>query len=313
MAADQTSGAVTIEKTPYFGQPNCYKLSNGSVDVIVTSDIGPRIIAYRLSGKGNILAEMPPDPAKPNEWQPYGGHRLWHAPESIPRTYAPDNKPVKVTQASGAVTLLQDTESTTGIQKEMKVALAAQGSQVTVTHKLTNNGLWPVTLAPWGLTIVKGGGEEFVPQEPYISHDDKLLPARPLVLWNYTNLADSRLTHGRKFMRLRTDKAIEEPNKLGVLNTLGWVAYAVDEAVFIKRFPYDSSATYPDMGINYATYTSGLFMEIESMGPVDLIDPGKSVTHVEHWYLFESKAPSGSDEAVANVLEPLVRQTREAR
>jgi len=47
---------VNIEKIPYFNQPNCYKITNGTVDVIVTSDIGPRVIAYRLTGGSNVLA-----------------------------------------------------------------------------------------------------------------------------------------------------------------------------------------------------------------------------------------------------------------
>jgi len=42
-AAAVSAGAapVKIEKVPYFNQPNCYKLSNGSVEVIATSTSAP--------------------------------------------------------------------------------------------------------------------------------------------------------------------------------------------------------------------------------------------------------------------------------
>ena len=48
-----------MEKIAYFNQPNCYKLSNGTVEVIVTTDIGPRIIRYGFQGEENLLAEVP--------------------------------------------------------------------------------------------------------------------------------------------------------------------------------------------------------------------------------------------------------------
>jgi len=37
---------VVIEKTEWGGWPNCYRLSNGEVDMIVTGDIGPRVMRY---------------------------------------------------------------------------------------------------------------------------------------------------------------------------------------------------------------------------------------------------------------------------
>jgi len=48
-------------------------------------------------------------------------------------------------------------------------------------HRLTNRSVWGIDVAPWALTIMNGGGEVIVPHEPYRSHDDYLLPARPLL------------------------------------------------------------------------------------------------------------------------------------
>lgn len=303
---------VSIEKIEYYGQPNCYLLTNGRVDVIVTTDVGPRIIAYRFTGGQNILSEMPFDEVVRTElgdWRPMGGHRLWHAPEGVPRSYSPDNDPVEVEVSGDTVTLTQKVEPATGIQKQIAVTLAPQGSRVTVRHTLTNRGLWPVELAPWALTIVRPGGEQVIPQEPYISHDEKKLPARPLVLWNYTDLSDSRLKLGRRFIRVTTDPANERPTKLGVLNTLGWTAYQVDGALFIKRYPYADGARYPDMGCNYETFTKGTFLELESLGPLARLEPGESATHTERWYLFPAVRFSADDDELAAALAPVIAQT----
>ncbi len=307
-------GAVKIEKTKYSRYGNVMKLSNGTVDVMVTTDLGPRVIYYGFAGGTNALAELGPDSvvkSELGEWHPWGGHRLWAAPESMPRSYWPDNDPVKVeTIGADTVRAIPNPETTTNLQKEMMVTLAPDGTQVTVTHKITNIGMWPIQLAPWALTIVKGGGTTIVPQEPFIPHGEVLLPARPLVLWNFTDLSDPRFTFGSKYVRMRTDENIKDkPQKIGVADKLGWAGYLRDGQLFIKRFPYIEGATYPDYGCNFETYTDGSFMEVESVGPLTTVEPGKEVTHVERWFLFKDVKPGATDDSLDAALKPLVEKT----
>jgi hypothetical protein len=49
------SAAVKIEKTQYRGWPNCYRITNGEVELIVTTDVGPRIIRYSFVGGQNMF------------------------------------------------------------------------------------------------------------------------------------------------------------------------------------------------------------------------------------------------------------------
>jgi hypothetical protein len=304
---------VTIKKVKYYNNHDCVKLSNGTVDVIITTDIGPRIIAYRLTGGENMLREMDPkDSVKTEwgEWHPYGGHRFWHAPEVLPRSYVPDSEPVKVEELSDGVMLTQNVEKPTLLQKHVQVQLSSTSSEVTVTHTLFNRGVWPVEAACWGLTIMHPGGEEIIPNEVYASHDDKLTAARSMVLWNYTDLSDSRFTLGKKFVRVRTDAAKKWPNKLGFQNTLGWTAYAVNGNLFVKRYPYIAGATYPDQGCNFETYTDGEFLECETLAPLITIEPGTSVFHVEKWSLFQGVKLPVTDDALEATLTPLLKQTK---
>lgn len=306
--------AVKIEKSKYSHYGNVMKLSNGTVDVMVTTDLGPRVIFYGFSGGTNILGELGPESVNKTEfgdWHPWGGHRLWAAPEALPRSYWPDNDPVKVeTVGTGAVKLIPPFETGTNLQKEMTVALAPDGVQVTVTHRIVNKSIWPVELAPWALTIMNGGGTTIVPQEPFAPHGEVLLPARPLVLWNYTDLSDPRYTFGAKYIRLRTDASIQnKPQKIGVANKLGWAGYLREDILFIKRFPYVDGAQYPDYGCNFETYTDGTFMEVESLGPLSKLEPGEDVAYVERWYLFKDVKAGATDDSLDAAIRPLVQTT----
>ena len=299
---------VNVERVAYSGHPNCYRLSNGTVEVIVTTDIGPRVIRYGFIGGENLLAELPEMTVETElgTWRARGGHRLWTAPEHMPRSYAPDNAPVAFTVEGHTIRLVQPVEEATGVQKELTVSLAEQGTGVTVGHRLTNRGLWAIELAPWALTIMNGGGTVLIPQEPYRSHDEYLLPVRAVALWAYTNLGDPRWRFGPRFIRLSTDASRETPQKIGLANTHGWAGYLREGTLFVKRYPWDPGATYPDYGVNTETFTSGTFIELETLGPLVRLEPGASTTHEERWSLFRGVEPSDSDETLEAALAPLL-------
>jgi hypothetical protein len=307
--AHPSRGESRMEKVTYFNQPNCYKLSNEVVEVIVTTDIGPRIIRYGFVGGMNLLAELPDQKVTTElgDWKLWGGHRLWTAPEAMPRSYSPDNTPIEFKLESKAtIRLIQPVEPKTGIQKEMTVTLAEKGTEVTIHHKVTNRNLWAVELAPWALTIMKGGGVTILPQEPYRSHEDYLLPARPLVIWHYTNLSDPRWTLGKKYICLKTDAARPEPQKLGILNKQGWAAYSLDRLLFVKTVGYQPDATYPDYGSNTETYTAGSFMEIETLAPLQLLEPGHAAEHVERWHLYDGVDIGATESSLDAAIRPRV-------
>src|SRR5579862_5911460 len=177
-----------MEKIPYLGFDNCYRIANQKFELVVSTDVGPRILRYGPIGGPNVLGEFP-IPAEQTEygtWKPYGGHRLWAAPEGMPFSYAPDNDPIE-SRVEGAfsIRLIQPTDAA-GIEKEMSVTLDTGGSQVEVAHKLTNRRSTNLEVAPWALTVFRGG-TAIVPLAPFRSHGDALLPSQPLVLWPFTD------------------------------------------------------------------------------------------------------------------------------
>ena len=299
---------ATLEKIDYHGWPNCYRFSNPLVDLIVTTDVGPRIIRFGFVGEVNEFYENPATLGKVggSEWCNYGGHRLWHAPEAIPRTYFPDNSPVKLEEHTGFIRLIQPVESTTGIQKEMDITLQPDAAWVQVTHRLCNNSPWMVELAAWGLSVMAPGGIAIIPLPPRGAHQDHLQPVNTLTLWAYTDMTDPRWTWGQRYILLRQDTHRTEPQKTGMMNLDGWVAYARGGHLFVKTFTYLPGKTYPDFGCSIEVFTNQAMLEVESLGPLTRLEPGESVEHVEHWYLFRDIPQPTSEAEVETWITPFV-------
>src|SRR5262249_34475433 len=145
------------------------RISNGDAELIVTLDVGPRVISYKLKDGKNVFKEFADQLGKAGEktWQIRGGHRFWIAPEDVTRTYFPDNIPVNYTKVKGqdggaspVVRVTEEPEKEYGVQKELDIELAPHGGKVTVTHRLTNTGDKPLELALWAPTVMAPGGVE---------------------------------------------------------------------------------------------------------------------------------------------------------
>ncbi len=300
--------SVRLDVVTYAGWKNCLRLRTGRVELVVTTEVGPRVIRCGRPGGPNLFKEYAEQRGQTGGagWRIYGGHRLWHAPEVNPRTYAPDNGPVAWDWRGGTLTLRQPVEATTGIAKEIRLTPDATGL-IELRHRLINRNPWEVELAPWCLTVMAPGGRAIFPQEPFIPHTKHLLPARPLVLWHYTDMADPRWTWGSKFIQLRQDPKRAAPQKVGLFIRDGWAAYTRRGQVFIKRFPARIEQAHADFGCNAETFTNGDMLEVESVGALARIPAGGHVDHIERWGLFAARV-GGSESEIAARLLPLVRR-----
>jgi hypothetical protein len=305
-----------MERVEYEGWKGCVRLTNGVAELVVTTAFGPRIIHYARGGGPNAFQVIPETRGQvvPGPWLPYGGHRLWHAPEDMPRSYQPDNAPVETVEEHGGTLRVGVHEAGTGVGREMRIALAPAGTAVRVEHRLTNHGVWPITLAPWALSIVANGGRAVIPQEPFVSHDDDLTPARPVVLWKFTDMADPRWRWGRRYITLRQGEEVRNPQKVGVWNAQGWAAHLTPQQAFFILIDVapGGPASLPDAGSNYETYTDGPFQELETLGPLQMLEPGETATHTEHWFLAPVAEVTDEDEALDAALLPLLAEARNA-
>jgi len=303
---------MKIEKINYEGWPNSYRLSNNLIDLVVTTDMGPRIIRFGFVNRQNEFKEYADQIGKigGQAWRIYGGHRLWHAPESIPRSYSPDNLPITLEEHPGFIRLIQPVEKDTGIQKEIDISLEPETASVRVIHQLRNLNLWQVELAPWAMTVMEVGGTAILPLPPRQPYEENVQPTNCMTLWAYTDMTDSRWTWGRGHVLLRQDVDRKSPQKIGLMAPDGWIAYARNNHLFVKRATYVTETAYPDYGCSLEVFTNGDMLEAETLGPLTRLEPQGEVEHREDWYLFDGVATPQNDNDVINNILPKIALTR---
>lgn len=245
-----------------------------------------RIVRFALKGKANLFADVEKAPVQ----TPYGsfkfrgGHRLWHSPEAMPRTYMPDNEGATLSESPDGLRIDMPAEPWTHIAKSIEIRLNPDQPQALLRHELRNDGPWAVEFAPWALTMFRLGGVGIFPQPVGNTDEAGLLSNRRLILWPYTRLDDPRLTLRDDFVLIRADPALP-PVKFGYLNPHGWMGYWLDGVLFVKRFDVQTNASYPDHGCNAESYCNDEFIELETLGPLTKVEPGASVSHAETWEL----------------------------
>ena len=300
---------MKLEKINYRGWENCLRLSDSEIELVIAVGLGPRILVYRRAGGTNFMKNFDDQMAdiRPDQWQSYGGHRLWHAPEVWPRTYYPDTAPVNYEWDGRRLLLQCAVETTTGLQKE--ITICPSGAEIHLCHRICNRNPWAVTFSPWGLSVMAPGGRAVIPQEPFVPHGqgdgESFAPARPLVLWQFTDMSDPRFTWGRNFIQMRQDDRFPSKQKIGMTVKPGWAAYALGAELFIKGFEYHPQATYPDGGCNAEFFTMPGFLEIESLGPLAPVEPGDCAELNESWRIVPIEL-SESDQVMAEQLAGLI-------
>jgi len=309
------AATVKVIKTSYQGWQDCYRVTNDVIELIVTADVGPRIIRFGFVGGQNLFKECFDQLGKSGEekFQLRGGDRVWKAPEDPVATWAPDNVPVKVQITTSGLVARAPIEPLTQLQKEIEISMASSRTTVTVFHRITNRSLFNLEFAPWALTMMAQGGVAVTGFPPRGTHPQNLQATNPLVMWAYTNLTDPRWKFTTKYLILRQDPRNAEAQKLGLFNENTWAAYILNDEVFIKDAQADPAKTYPDFGCSFETFTNHEFLELETLGPLTKIEPNHAVEQVETWGLYRNvKLSAFTEEEFDRVLLPLVQAVRSA-
>lgn len=276
-------------------------LQNDYLQIEFPTDV-LRITGLTPFGKSNLLvdlSDMPPAPTPYGDFYFRGGHRLWHAPEAMPRTYIPDGD-LKITELpDGGLLLDSATEPGTGIRKQIKIELAADVPSVTFTHTLINDGMWAVELAPWAITQFRLGGTVILPMPVGNADPAGLLHNRQISIWPYTRMNDRRVQWGDEFVLFKADPLLP-PFKIGYFNLQGWMAYWMDGVLLRKTFDVMSGLPHPDNNCNCEIYCNDKFVELETVAPLTMLAPGAMVQHIETWEVLDDM--SSLPEAIQSVL-----------
>lgn len=323
-----------------FGWVNCIVVVYGRLKLLVTADIGPRIIWIgdvddEIEFDTNVFGGFRAQLGKSGEadFQFRMGFRFWLAPEEAgPKTYDPDNFPVEDVRPSDrdrVLTIVQKTGFDC-LQKFLSMnECEDKRDGIWVRQTLVNSGNQTVNgVALWGLCGMAKKGIAIIPRPTFQCHPAFVKPgagpaqiggflsAQNISLWPYTNLQDPRLTLGQKFILLRQDPSVENHNvnKLG-LSDVPWVAYLVRTAagvrLFINRLHYvaNNQHNHPDRGMVCELFVCRHFLEIEALGPLGDIVPQAAATQlITRWsvHVIGSRMPKLTDKWIEDNVVPLV-------
>ena len=279
-------------------------LNNKIVELVIPTQIGPRIVGINFVGEENVFfnsKEMNKHFGS-MDWFPYGGHRLWHAPEEYPRTLCPDNEPIKIRISEHSISLIQNIENLTKIQKIIEISLDTNGNNIFVRHKLINHGCWPVKFAAWGITMMAPGGLVVIPLPPKVEFLEKRQPDYSIVVWPWTNLTDNRFKIRENYLTVEQDPQKRTPQKIGLSTKEGWAGYFYKSYLFIKRFKCFKDFAYPDLGSTIEVFTDQNTLEIESLSPYKTVNPGDSIEHVEEWFIYKDVSFPENETEIRRIL-----------
>ncbi|MBS1719558.1 MAG: hypothetical protein JST35_03820 [Armatimonadetes bacterium] len=277
----------------FAGRPNNAELNCGPFRVVVTLDVGPRILSFSRDGGESPLRvyEKHEGLIGGDEYRSYGGHRFWIAPEIAGRTTAPDNHAVEMSE-DGEWTHFMAPVDAAGMQKRLSIRGIENGIEIIHRVQLQREDLFHV--APWGVTVMKPGGYCVWPLPTPKQGTGELLPTSSLVLWRYTDLCDPRLRFVNGFGELHNADA--GPIKVGMPLEEGWAAYQWQGQSFLKTFDaerYDrveGTSLGVDQGANFEVYTRSDMLEVESLGRGKHLKVGEALSHTERWTLGPEKA-----------------------
>ena len=255
------------------------------------AEAGPRVVRLIPEWLGeNLLAEVPEavTPTPYGDFHFLGGHRLWIAPESIEKTYIPDDREgVTATKITNGIKLEGDIQRDVHIRKTLMVQVSPKQPHVMIKHAIQNAGRATIRLAPWALTMLRPNSTAILPQQFGTIDTDGLLPNRNFTLWPYTRWDDPRLRLGDEFITIKAD-GTKAPCKLGYFNPHGWLGYLFEDTFFVKRFGVRRDEEYPDHGCNAEVYTNDKFIELESIGAFVDLKPREEIVHTETWEVYKT-------------------------
>jgi hypothetical protein len=324
------SGALEMTPTPashppitvedYRGWPHSYRLTNGQIDAVVLTDIGPRIVALNRTGGPNLFHVRDREAGGRDEaqWVFRGGWRLWVAPERRETTYALDNAACTATVDGSTLRVTGPAQAAAGVQKTIEVTIDPDRPHLHVRSRLRNIDQRPLTYAPWSLSVMRPGGRAFVPLD--VGPADAFDATRRLLLWSYAKIADPRYRFGDRLVQIdhpaigpappEQSGRRDDESKIGVDSAQGWGAYLLGDVLYLKRFPHESGGTYPDGGATIEVYSSAEFLELEQLGPLTTIAPGDEIVFPEDWWVFSGVSIPSDEAGALAALQPFIQQTQ---
>jgi hypothetical protein len=265
-------------------------MSNGSVSIVVVTEIGGRIMEYSLDGQ-NVLwrnvSELGQIYPLSNELHNYGGCKVWLTPEdqwsaakdpiidfgrvNVERLQSPKGLPIL--RVIGGPSLVSGGLIIREISMDDSGAVTFKQTLRNISSKPIEYGLWDITQisCPSLIAFPIRSDSRFDDGVQYIvaeSKNSKQFSVRDgMAITNYAG----------------------EFGKIGADSNGPWMIGFEGNLAFVKQFgAMVKGGDYPDGGCSVEVYTADArqnYMQMELLGPLTTLQPGGETSLIEHWQL----------------------------
>lgn len=289
--------ALEYKEVEYENFGKCLSISNENLKLLVTVDLGPRIIYFGLNdGKNVLFNDIDRNYIEDLEViknyygeekirYRYGGHKMLTLPEIMPDSFYPDNNPLTYSITPNGAVFFQEEQEKNDISISLEILLNDSSNDVMIIHTLKNTGKIEQEIGISASSDMNPNGTLIIPQNK--SFKSEFLPNRSFAFWPYSKTNDKRLYLGNDFITIKHDKTNNDKFKFGLNNYSNWAAYINDDNIFIKNYVHNKNAKYPDFNSSFEVFVDENLLEIKSLSPIYTLEPQNTIKHVENWSLFE--------------------------
>lgn len=276
-----------------FDDHKAVELVTGSIQLVMITDSGPRIVFWGRPDKENLLVWAPGKFTR-GKWDLLGGHRVWITrpmADECEETYLLDDQSCEVQRIDSGWKVTAPVNTFNNTQRGIAVRLL-KDNRVEIDNFLINRGDMLYSCGVWAITAT-------IPN----STTQYGIPLGDDSLWDFCKIVmfrkwvehtgcynDDQFSFTEDMMLIRP---AGRENKRCIQADKGIIAMhdPEREVLFVKKVPYDRHGIYP-YECNLAVYIGpGNFMvEMETMGPERMLKPGESLHNKEIWVLESSEA-----------------------
>jgi hypothetical protein len=281
-----------------YGYDSCILLKNGQVEVVLEPNTGGRVIRYALNGV-NVLYEdslqngWKSTPAMPRSKGHLAGGRFDIGPSRTkPNTdlfFFGSWKAIITGKYSAR--LISQTDPVNGVYLVRDFTLDERSTKLICRQTIVNSGSQPFSAAFWSRTFATGNGICIMPVP-----EKSRFPNKYIMFMNRDTInmlpVDSNIYTESGFLIIKGPPA--RPKLEMDVSPAGWIAYAeTNNLLFVKKFPVYMDKQYGDVTAANASiwYNGKQMTEIEPIGPLETILPGKSVSFTEEWFIKNYRFP----------------------
>ncbi len=282
-----------------YGFDSCISLRSNNIEVILEPNSGGRVIRYALNGV-NVLYED----TTQNGWistasMPRSkGHLAGGRFDIGPSRTKPNTDlfffgkwKAEITSQSSAK-LTSQTDAFTGIFLIREFELDKRTSKLRFRQTIVNSGRILLYASFWSRTFATGNGICVMPFP-----ETSRFPNKYIMFMNRDTInmspSDSNILQKDGYLIIKGPP--QKPKLEMDVSEAGWIAYAATaNLLFVKKFKVYNNTRYGEVSAaNTSVWYNGIHMtEIEPIGPLEVIMPGKKKSFTEEWFLVSYPFPS---------------------